>query len=372
MNNFTATSSNLNELIYPDKRNPYYIVTPKYIRSSAGIRALHLLCHSLNRLGYQAYIVPFPPHPHELAVAPDLLTPVINNTLIQFHFENKQCPIIIYPETVAGNPFKSPLVVRYVLNFPGFLGGDKVYPASEICFGYSQVLADAANASDNVLFLPATDTRIFNPGSKQLPRSGSCFYADKYKNIHSGRLFDITSKSTEITRDLPDSQTPEEIADLFRHSEIFYCYENSALAIEAVLCGCPAVFLPNPYLTEVIAIKELGIDGFAWGTAPEEIDRAKATVEKGAQNYLRTYQKYWEQLERFVNITQERAASTPYVEIVDIPIMTLNEPGISFRELTKFCWHVVRHEGALSLLKKIIRKIGRLKIAVIFYWVSNK
>ena len=35
---------------------PYYIVSPNFIQKSAGPRTLHYLCHTLNELGYEAYI----------------------------------------------------------------------------------------------------------------------------------------------------------------------------------------------------------------------------------------------------------------------------------------------------------------------------
>ena len=65
-------------LIYPETGDPYYIVAPSYIGTSAGVRALHLLCHSLNVSGRSAYLLPDPAsvrltfHTH-----PDLLTPCV-------------------------------------------------------------------------------------------------------------------------------------------------------------------------------------------------------------------------------------------------------------------------------------------------------
>ncbi len=38
------------------QRSPYYIYAPDYRQSSAGIRALHYLCHFLNECGHEAYI----------------------------------------------------------------------------------------------------------------------------------------------------------------------------------------------------------------------------------------------------------------------------------------------------------------------------
>lgn len=296
--------------IFSAPPHPYYIVTPSYVQESAGIRCLHILCHALNKRGHSAYIVQDPASrmlgAQFFGGGPDLLTPILSRTILEAHARRQQTPIVVYPEIVTGNPYGAEIVVRYVLNFPGLLGGDTVYDADEICFGYSRALAETANC-ENVLFIPPVDTSIFRPPPDGTPRAGSCFYADKFRKVHGGTPLSITDGSVEITRHQEGAQTPEEIARLFQTSEVFYAYENTALAIEAVLCGCPAVFIPNPYLTEIIASNEVGMDGYAWGTDPGEIARAKATVAQGAQNYLANIDLFWTQLDDFIEIT-ERAA----------------------------------------------------------------
>ena len=297
-------------LIYPETGDPYYIVAPSYIGTSAGVRALHLLCHSLNVSGRSAYLLPDPASLHlPFHTHPDLLTPCLTEDRVRRHLELRKLPIVVYSEVVSGNPYGAACVVRYVMNFPGLLGGDKSYADDELCFGYSKSLAAAAGFPDNVLFLPAMDTRIFKPPPPTQRRSGACFYADKYRKVHGGRLYDITRGCVEITRDEPGSPTPEQIAALFQRSEVFFTYENTLLATEAVLCGCPAVFIPNPYLHEIISVNELGMEGYAWGTDADEIARAKATVAPGAQNYLRTFDVYWADLQRFITLTQEHAVA---------------------------------------------------------------
>ena len=298
----------------PSVCNPYYIVSPRYIRTSAGIRCLHLLCHQLNLRGYHAYILLnyYDAITLEGAVEPDLLTPLLTRHVAIRHFENQRTPIFIYPDTVSGNPYSGSCIVRYILNFPGLLGGDKSYSNDELCFGYTKKLALSVHQPENVLFIPASDTAVFHPPAKPTQRKGTCFYAAKYKKEHGGTLFDITIKSTEITRDLPTSQTPKEIAELFRKSELFYTYENTALAIESTLCGCPAVFLPNPYLKSIIAGDETGMDGIAWGTDANEISRAKSTVHLATQNYKNTLEIFQHDLSKFIEKTQHFAKNKKY------------------------------------------------------------
>lgn len=330
--------------IYPDISHPYYIVAPPYVRTSAGVRVLHLLCHSLNRLGKTAYLIIYPAMPWQQKTLPDLLTPLLTHDIITYHKEKNLTPIMIYPETIAGNPFKGSCIVRYVLNFPGLLGGDKEYASDELCFSYSKILAEKTHYPDNILFLPATDTRIFYPSPINQSRSGSCYFASKY----NGELLDITKNSIEIKRHVPGSQTTEQVADLFRHSKIFYTYENTALAIEAVLCGCPTVFLPTSQLTEIIAIKELGTDGYAWGIDPAEISRAAATVAQGAKNYKKSYSIYWQDLEKFIIQTQQDANKSLNKNTVRLP---------NFFN-TVFC--IVKQHGVFGVINLMIRKLQKM------------
>lgn len=179
-----------NNLLYPLKdTRPYYIVSPLYSYGSAGIRALYLLCHALNRSGFQAYMVNYPfTKQRPSTVNSELWAPMLDQEQLLVHFEQGQTPIVIYPEIVSGNPLKAPIVARWILNFPGLLGGDSTYDSREICFGYSRELASAGGNPENVLQIPTVDTRIFYPSEIELDRRGGCFYAFKYQRIHKGVL----------------------------------------------------------------------------------------------------------------------------------------------------------------------------------------
>ncbi len=349
--------------LQPNNSSPYYIVTHPYTRVSAGIRCLHLLCHNLNLRGYPAYLI-FINGGEEIkedATEPDLLTPFLTRYAARRHFETRRTPITVYPEIVGGNPNHSPCIVRYVLNFPGLLGGDATYADNELCFGYSKKLAEFIGRPDNILFIPASDTSVFYPPKTETTREGSCFYASKYQREHNGELFDITKNSVEITSRMPNSQSPQEIAELFRRSEIFYSYENTALAIEATLCGCPTAFLPNPYLDSIIASEELGTDGYAWGTKLEEINRAKASVSKAVENYRNALKLFETNLDKFIEKTQVYSQNRAYLPhqflgLTDhLPSGLFHEGiageiGIKERSyakiLSKLPWRVERRIGA--------------------------
>ncbi|MDE3123661.1 MAG: hypothetical protein KGK00_17970, partial [Paracoccaceae bacterium] len=214
----------------------------------------------------------------------------------------------VYPEMARGNRLNADCVVRYVLNVPGHLGGDRTYPPGEMVWAYSQQLADLCERCDGVLHMPVIDQNVFHPVEGQA-RRGAVFYAAKFQADHGQKVFGLPDGAIEITRGQPDSQTPAEIARLLQSAEVFYCFENTALAIEAVLCGCPAVFMPNPYLDKPISLNELGWDGFAWGNEAADVERARATVPQGQANYARTVATFFEQFHRFVEATQAHAAA---------------------------------------------------------------
>ena len=333
--------------IFPDTtRNPYYIITNRYARTSAGIKALHLLCHSLNALGERAFLIIDPFHPPQLSTHPDLLTPLLTSRIMESHFERGLTPITIYPETIPGNPYQAPFVVRYFLNYPGLLGGENSFDPSEFSISYSETLGRSIENNKLVLFIPTSDPSLFTP-KPSVKRMGTCFYATKYLDVHNGNLLAVTKNSVQITRDRTDSPTPKQIAELFRKSELFYCYENSALVIEAILCGCPAVFLPNPYLTESIGANEIGWDGIAWGTDPEEIERAKQTVMKARENYLALFDIFWERLATFVEMTQEEVKTVPYGKQMAIP----EDLSVTYGLLTQI-------KAAVSLFRYTARNSG--------------
>ena len=102
--------------IYAPPRRPYYVEAPPYRRTSAGIKVLHLLCHTLNLIGEEAYVTTD-------SVNPALRTPTITAEVVRRHLEAGVEPIVVYPEVVKGNPRNARSVVRYLLNRAGMIGG---------------------------------------------------------------------------------------------------------------------------------------------------------------------------------------------------------------------------------------------------------
>ncbi len=293
---------------FPVKNNPYYINAPHFTRSSAGIRVMYLLCHHLNLKGYNAYIIKNTHISDEIEKC-NYLAPSLDEKILSYHLSNKLKPIVVYSETISGNPYNADCIARYVLFYPGLLGGEKTFSEDEMVFAYSRALADSVTSHKaDLLYMPACDPHIFYPPKdKSIKRTKRCVYLAKYTDFFHGKPFDITSDCIVITRDKPDSLSQEQMADLFRESEILYVYEDTSVATEATMCGCPVVFIPNEFMKEPpLALKETGKYGIAWGLDEKEINYAKETVHLAFDNYLKSLDLYEEQLDNFIKLTQEK------------------------------------------------------------------
>lgn len=227
--------------LFPKQRVPYYVWAPSYTHISAGVRALHLLVHSLNEAGQRAYL--WPENPVGYATNPELNTPIVTqHPQWQNYYQDNF--IAVYPDIVRGNPLNAKHVVRWLLAPRGAFGGDKEFEATDNVWGYLPSLAE------NVLSLPVTDPSIFYDGGYK--RKGSCFYAHKYDRIHHNELLDVTKNSVRLEGSAKD------LAAILRKSEVCYMYEFTASLTEAALCGCPVVLLRTPYFNTVDATGHIG------------------------------------------------------------------------------------------------------------------
>lgn len=250
---------------------PYYIYTIDYTQNFAGVRVLHYLCHALNELGAEAYLVGCSKESETLR------TPLLRESDVIRHQQSELIPIMLYPEVVSGNPLNMPYIVRWLLNQPGHVGGDGIFNDTDLVFAYSEDFMQP-NLPVPLLRVPVVDDSVFNnvnnPNDKD--RQGNCFYAHKYLD-NGGELTEHVKGATSLCQDV--KLTPKEIAAILRSSEFLYCYEPSSIISEALLCGCPVIMISTPYL-EQLGSQDLSGIGMALDVDSESIERAKKSVGK--------------------------------------------------------------------------------------------
>ena len=225
------------------KGRPYFIYANDYIYKSAGVKLMHYLCHLINESGYRAYITP-------CRISPILNTPILNNDVIEYYQSINIEPIAIYGERVEGNPLNAKSVVRYLCNYINHFNDIVSYNDNDFILSYS-VGMNNLTEKEIVLHIPLVDTNVFKYSDENIVRNGSLVYAGKYVDVHGGELLPEHKEFYRITRNI-NSETPLELKKLFQESEILYVYENTALTIEAILCGCPVVLVPNKYFDKII------------------------------------------------------------------------------------------------------------------------
>jgi hypothetical protein len=282
--------------LWAPPRHPYVIWATPFTERSSGVYALHVLCHALSLVGEDAYVA-------TPGTNPAWRTPLYSPDLARQHISTGRVPIAVYPEVVAGNPLRADVVARFILNQPGLLGGDSTYPPSELLFAYSPEFVPRGMEADR-LTVPVFDLRVFRPAVPDAERSGRYFFSFRHRK-NGGVLLPDTDGCTELSMERPVSLA--KLGELFGRAELLYSYERSAICTEAMLSGCPVVYLPTPQLTEFPCEAQLGRDGAAWGNVPDEVARARATVGKMRARVEAMQAEFWPQLERFVARTQRAA-----------------------------------------------------------------
>lgn len=284
--------------LFSKRPHPYYIFAPDYRRTSAGIRVMHMLCDALMRSGHEAYVT-------GNVLNPALMTPYLTDEIVRLHRAQGLEPVVVYPEVVDGNPLNAGVVVRYLLNRPGFIEGSGKFGEEDILYAYSRDLLMPGIPDDRVMMMPPFDLTVFrlpeNP-EKRVPGK-VCYYRGRRGEFHIDPSL-LPADAVEITAQWPASW--EEMADLFQQCETFYCCGASALGAEATLCGCLCVIILEEDAPR-IGVHETQSDGVAWGLAPEELARARQTLPLVRDNWLKLEKAFWPALDHFIDVTQAAA-----------------------------------------------------------------
>lgn len=348
--------------LHKQESAPYYIYAPRWINSSAGIKVLHFLCHALNQIGEEAYLILSDPYfKSEPRINGRLNTPILSSEQAKMHSKNGRNPIVIYSETVDGNPLKSENVVRYLLNYSGALGGSEVFPDSEYLISFSKNIAlDYASKSGNrkteVLFLPPIEANEFHLNLRKKPFQ--LVYAGKYRSFVGTPPAVGELPTIEIYRDSRKMQTRAEVIKLLSEASVLYCFENSSIITESILSGTPVLLVSNPFLGNVIAEHELGWGGMRFYGEENALSEAKDSILDGVERYRESQNSFWISLENFVEKSQRHFFSDSIGKGIEIKDSRLIFLGHKF----SLAFQIFQSKGARVLFRMIIhyfrRRIG--------------
>lgn len=193
-----------------------YIIWSPPLSGSAGVRGLYKLAESLSRRGQTVRLWSWGETRQPGFEYLEELSPV-----------NQDEDVVVYPEIVSGNPLQVRNVARWVLFFPGRLGGEKVYHPSEKIFTWSGLYYPGApdlrpDVVDHDLFYDAG-----------LAKTQDCVFVHK-----GGRWRQVPELEglTEINMAWPPTRA--ELARLLQSTGTLYSFDaHSSLLDEAYYCG---------------------------------------------------------------------------------------------------------------------------------------
>ena len=333
----------------------FYIYTPAIRLNSAGIRVLHYLCDALNQNGQDAWLVLHNPKENLNPVDPELNTPILSQNQVNQHLAEGRTPTVIYSETVPGNPLKAKRVIRYLLHFPGALGGTKKFPESEWLVAYSKKIMDSVGNCKQSLFLPAIKISELPPIQKKDPNL-HLMYAGKYRAFVGEPKNPTNLDLVEIHRDGPQRQSRSEVLNLLSKASSIYVWENSSIASEAVLLGTVCIFVPSPFLGDLIADYELGTDGISISLEQSEIIKARGSLPNARLKYLEAQKEFKNQLNMIIEQHENWSMNLPVQSSMKIPVIsyTIN------RHRIRLFFSMLKHIGIRKTLK-VVKEFGYLK-----------
>ncbi len=277
--------------------------------------------------GHKAYLVlTESPHQGEPRVNPHLLTPILTQEVSDSFFKAGITPIVIYSETIPGNPLQATCIVRYLMNYAGALGGIEKFEDDEYILAFSAKIAEHYRTINNelipgVLFLPPIDPREFSKQKAKKPYQ--VVYAGKYRSF-VGKPPKVGNLPTvEIFRDGPRMQSRDQVKEILKNASVLYSFENSSIVTEAILSGTPAKFVENEFLGDVIAAVELGFGGIAKSDSEIDLQVARESIDEGISQYLASIEQFSGKLDEFIAKTQERASHEGFVIPITVPVQRL-------------------------------------------------
>ena len=209
-------------------------------------------------------------------------------TLKNFSQEYINSCYVLYPETICGNPFDAPRIIRYFLNKDGNLNGRKVnIDPGDFILAHSKVMHPAPH---HICYFASLNPVFHNEDT----------YPTQFRKldityIGKGELYgfkEMVDGTLLVTRDWPPEK--DQLAMLLRNCRFFYTADAcSNINVEALACGAIPIFIHNgPWTDEEIDGYESGpIPRISLGQRPSanvfaEFDAARVDYVQRLKNWI--------------------------------------------------------------------------------------
>ena len=213
--------------------------------------------------------------------------------------------IAVYPELTCGNPFNAKRVVRWILSWPGFIGGGPTkFDKTDQIFVFSKIYNTFGVDDDHLMFLPAIDINIFHRTNFG-KRTKQCKYVSKGTDLHLRELEEVEELHKEMAVD------QQRLADYLNECEVLYSYDPASAIFEcARLCGCRVVIIPNKgyahskygkMTKKEFSQYEPGMNGLSFGLD----EHIELDTDKFMNHYIDMIMEFDRKLNFFIEETQK-------------------------------------------------------------------
>ena len=207
--------------------------------------------------------------------------------------------IVIYPDTVYGNPLNAKKVVRYFLYYNRFPNDDNAYGDNDLFICYRKQFNDwKLNPSGKMIQPSYFDLDLYkrtNFGE----RHGTCYIIRKGKN----RADLPISFDGPIIDDMPEDKKVE----VFNTCERCISYDTqTSYSSIAAMCGCLSIVVPEKGKGRNDYLKDDDVEyGVAFGFSDDEIAYAINTANRVKELYEKCNAEGIEEVKKFVNICED-------------------------------------------------------------------
>lgn len=237
----------------------YIIYTGSFDENSGGIIALHRLCDLLNQNHQKAYLwnwdkpilhsnktfqflIKYVKYFRRTLRHPFQFMPLFNTPLASY--KDLKNAIVVYPETVEGNPLNAEYVVRWFLHTPGYHTGKILYGKNELYFFYQTVFNDSNinPHDDHLLQTIVIRTDIYKQTNFEV-RKGTCYILRKGNNRKI--IHDLTDSI------LVDDLSHEKMVQVFNQVAMCISYDTYTMYSQyAAMCGAISVVVPEENISK--------------------------------------------------------------------------------------------------------------------------
>lgn len=283
-----------------------YFYSCYYVASSYGISIAYEIVYNLCKMGHPAKVVisdgvqehPIPSKYDDLYIFKEHMPQLNSND------------IVVYTDTVSGNPLGAKNVVRYMMNKPMVLTGEEIkFSGTDFLLAYSYLI----DRDLPQLYLLKDDEDLISS-----VRNKSCKSKDDVA-IYFGKVrYDLLKKNFNniikllekyknfnvITRSYPANRS--DTLSLVAQSDLLISFDPlTNLNYEATLLGTPVLLVDNAYNLD----KGFNIDFWGFAFSQDEIEHARKDIDKAWPQYkeylanqnIKLYAAYKEWCEHFAN-----------------------------------------------------------------------